>query len=135
MEHYVLEYIKQRMRHLGFEDYSFQTVRVQSPVFSILINAQNEYYYLAAKTVHESTVITSDMNIWIESENYEDFNFHTVQEFTGSIQITCDIPIDIEFIRVVPHVKREEQICLYLKEVQTQSVYDLFKNTKDTHIR
>ncbi|MGQ0829401.1 MAG: hypothetical protein ACT4ON_13515 [Bacteroidota bacterium] len=118
MDHYVLEYIKQRMRELSFEDYTFQAIRIKPTGLSTFINAQNEYYYLVAKEIPSSVLITSDTNIWNESDDYEDFNFYGIQEFTGQIKIAATVPIDLEFIRVVPKPKLSESICLYLKEVQ-----------------
>jgi len=118
MEHFVIEYIKQRMLELSFENYTFQPIRVKTNELSTLINAQNEYYYLVSKEIPSSTVISSDTNIWNESDDYEDFNFYGIQEFTGEIKIVSTVPIDLEFIRVIPKPKLSESICLYLKEVE-----------------
>lgn len=119
MDNFLIEYIKQRMQELGFENYTFQPIRVKTDNLSMLINAQNEYYYLVSKEVPSSLMIFSDTNIWNESNDYEDFNFYSIQEFTGEIEIESFVPIDLEFIRVIPKVKPSpEQICLYLKEFE-----------------
>ena len=114
MDNYLLAYIKQRMREMGFSKFHFEAVRVTEP----RIEAYNQFYYLVSKTVPATLVITSDTNIFNEAVSYNSYNFYQIQEFTGLIEITQGVivlfpipididpiplfPIDLEFIKVVP---------------------------------
>lgn len=107
MDNFLLQYIAQRMRELDFKEYSFEPIRISDPAaLELEFIANNEYYYLVSKTVHNSLVIKSDTNIFNEGATYGAFNFYQLQEFTGQISISCAIPIDLEFVRVIPRVPR-----------------------------
>lgn len=109
MDSLLIAYIAQRMRELGFEDYSFEPIRVTDPTGDKIIDANNEYYYLVAKTVDASLIIRSDTNIFNEAADYGTFNFYGIQEFTGQIAISQLIPIDLEFVRAIPRVQRNDK--------------------------
>lgn len=103
-------YFAQRMKEMGFDDFSFEPVRVRENQ----INASNEYYYLVAASITSpSLIIRSDTNIFTESADYNKFNYYGLQEFTGIITLTEDdpdtYPIDYEFIRVIPRIELTEE--------------------------
>ncbi len=103
-------YFAQRMKEMGFDDFSFEPVRVREDQ----INASNEYYYLVAASINSpSLIIRSDTNIFTESADYNKFNYYGLQEFTGIITLTeTDLdkyPIDYEFIRVIPRIELTEE--------------------------
>lgn len=111
MDKLLMAYIKQRMTELGFAEYTFQPMRIQDPAASFEFFANNEFYYLVAKTVSATFEIISDTNYWgpADSASYGNFTFFGIQEFTGHIKISQGIaPIDCEFIRVIPTVKTEK---------------------------
>lgn len=105
MDYFLLAYIALRMKEMGFEDYTFELVRVKGVSE---IDATNEYYYLTSKAVFASLIIRSDTNIFNEAADYSTFNFYGIQEFTGQILITQTEPIDLEFMRVIPRVPLDE---------------------------
>lgn len=109
MDNFLIQYIAQRMREMDFKDYSFEPIRVSSAALELEFIANNEYYYLVSKTVHNSLVIKSDTNIFNEGASYGNFNFYQLQEFTGQISISCAIAIDLEFVRVIPRVPRNDR--------------------------
>lgn len=109
---YLIEFIKQRMRDLGYSDYTFTAVRFYPTAVGgnarlNYIDAYNEHYFLVSKTVPSDIQIVSDTNVFDEGAFYADFNFYNIQEFTGRIKIispTTDI--DLEFIQVIPRIPR-----------------------------
>ena len=109
MDSLLIEYIKQRMRELGFSDFSFEPIRVKDAATDLEINANNEYYFLTSKTVDAGLIIRSDTNIFNEAVDYANFQFYGVQEFTGQIMISQPVAIDLEFIRVIPRVPRNDK--------------------------
>lgn len=113
MDAFIIAYIQQRMRDLGYKNYTFNVVRIYPTSMGLdpnnyTINGSNEYYYHVSKTVPASLKIVSDTNIWDESSVYSNFNFYQIQEFTGQIKITTTPgvgnDIDLEFIQVVPRI-------------------------------
>ncbi len=103
MDSYILSYISQRMREMGFAEFHFETVHVVSATNTLQIQAYNEYYYLISEYLPSGLIITSDTNIFNDSEIYYYFNFYRTQEFTGLIEINSGtIPVDLEFVRVIP---------------------------------
>ncbi|HEY0029145.1 MAG TPA: hypothetical protein VGC65_00190 [Bacteroidia bacterium] len=109
MDKVLMAYIEQRMRELRFTEYTFQPIRVQDASDTIEFFANNEFYYLVAKTLPATMEIISDTNYFTDAANYGDFNFYGIQEFTGHIKITGGvIPVDCEFIRVIPTLTREK---------------------------
>lgn len=128
MNQFVLAYIAQRMKEMGFENYTFEPVRVNSALTSVSVNATNEYFYLIPKYIASNTlIIRSDTNIFSQAAtNYNDFNLLGIQEFTGIVTLSdtafADFPIDYEFIRVIPRTALdcEKQKILedYIQTVQ-----------------
>ncbi len=127
MDHFLLAYIAQRMKELGFADYTFEAVRVKDAQ----ITATNEYYYLIAKSILSSTlIIRSDTNIFNESGDYNNFYLYGIQEFTGVISLTdsnINYPIDYEFLRVIP---RTNSSCENQKTIDNylQKAYHFIKS-------
>ena len=114
MDNFLMSMIAQRMREMGFDEYSFEPYRALDLTASKLqINANNEYYYLVAKTVVATLEITSDTNVFTtqEAAQYANFNYFGMQEFTGTIDILrgAGIGIDVEFMRVIPRVPRTDK--------------------------
>lgn len=103
MDSYILAYITQRMTEMGFQYFHFEPVRILENSNQTEIRAYNEFYYLLNKQVPVSLVIASDINIFNEATNYNDFTFYRVQEFSGLIEISQAIaPIDLQFLKVIP---------------------------------
>jgi len=106
MDSFLLAYIAQRMREMGFKDYTFEPVRVQSGQ----VDATNEYYYLVAKIVSDTLVIRSDAKVFEEAADYSNFNYYGMQEFTGVITLEDTVnAIDYEFVRVIPRTSLEPE--------------------------
>lgn len=126
MDSFLIAYIAQRMKEMGFADFSFEPVRVKEDQ----INAGNEYYYLVAASITSpSLIIRSDTNIFTEAVDYNKFNFYGLQEFTGIITLSeedpINYPIDYEFIRVIPRVP--------LSENKQKTVYHYLQNIEKTN--
>lgn len=103
----LIELIKQRMAQLGYTKFHYEPIRVQSAAgtSAITVSAQNEFYYLTAKSVPASFLIESDTAIFTAADaaGYANFNFYNFKEFSGNIKITQAIgAVDAEFIRVIP---------------------------------
>ena len=116
MDNVVLFLIRQNMDDKGFHswrDYRIKSIRVQSPPASLNaeVKAFNEYYYLVAKTVPATLKIVSDSDSLTPAEAavYPNFNYYQIKEFTGQISMTAGVPIDLEFIRVIPRIKKTEK--------------------------
>lgn len=95
-------YVKNRMRQMGYEKFSVETVFINEAVAAKTINAQNQFYYLIAESVPTDLVIIADNNLFNDGTNYGTYNFNYLQEFTGQIDITQTSPMVLEFIRVIP---------------------------------
>ncbi len=96
-------YVQNRMRQMGYDKFSVEPVFINEAVLTEkTINAQNQFYYLISETVAPSLEILSDSNIFTDGVNFGTFNFNYLQEFTGSIEISQAVPIQLEFIRVIP---------------------------------
>lgn len=114
MNEILLRLIDQRMYDLGFHswkrDYRIKTVRKIAPGGGkrLDISANNEYYYLVAKTVPATLKIISSADSLSPAESalYATFNYFGQKEFTGVISITAAVAIDLEFIRVIPRIKK-----------------------------
>ncbi|MFY9310081.1 MAG: hypothetical protein WAQ28_13630 [Bacteroidia bacterium] len=103
MDNYIMAYITQRMTEMGFPHFHFEPVRILENSTRREIMAYNEFYYLLNKLVPASLVIASDINIFNEAANYNDYTFYRVQEFSGLIEISQAIaPIDLQFLKVIP---------------------------------
>lgn len=106
MEGYIFDYIKQRMTEMGYEKYHWEAVRMQGNDEGEreikTINAYNEFYFLVAKTVEPDLVIFSDTEVFNEAADYAKFSCYNYKEFSGEIKIKQLIPVDYEFIRVIP---------------------------------
>lgn len=129
MDQFVLEYIKMRMREMDFANYTFAPIRVQGTA-SVKIYAQNEYYYMVAKTIPVTCNIFSETNIFTEASVYGNFNFYQIQEFSGQIEIVQPGAIDIEFIRVIPRVEPTQKIkelVAYQQKLIAESYNDFKK--------
>jgi hypothetical protein len=103
-------YFAQRMKEMGFDDFSFEPVRVREEQ----VNASNEYYYLVAASISSpNLIIRSDTTIFTEAADYNKFKYYGLQEFTGMITLTetdqDNYPIDYEFIRVIPRIELAEE--------------------------
>ncbi len=131
MEHpYIIPYLEQRMKEMGFKKFHFETVVVNNINFGnygfgsgldlfweVLqsdnrygkyvkqIDASNHFYYLVKKTVSSDLKITSDTGYLLPSESvdYSNYTFHNFREFTGQIFITDTAPFELEFIRAIPY--------------------------------
>jgi hypothetical protein len=98
-------YIKNRMRQMGYEKFSMEAVYINETAEEKTIMAQNQFYYLIAESLPAGLVsIFADNNAFDAVSNYGSFNFNYLQEFTGEIIITMNasLPIELEFIRVIP---------------------------------
>lgn len=108
MENFIIAYIAHRMEMLGFRKYSMEPLLLVSSYGGsneFVIQAQNEYYYLASKTINEGTVILADNNYFKAENVYTAVDYAYVQEFTGVIKITFPDwawNSSLEFIRVIP---------------------------------
>ncbi|MCE9539044.1 MAG: hypothetical protein K8R85_07490 [Bacteroidetes bacterium] len=111
MDYILMKLIEQRMNDLGYAwpNYRFESVRVKSGIAlnAVNVSAYNEYYYLVAKTVPVSLTIVSDSQPFNEGAVYANFNFYQIKEFTGLIKLKALVPIDLEFIRVIPRIKEK----------------------------
>jgi hypothetical protein len=104
MDSFLIAYITQRMKEMGFCNFHFEPVRIANDTELFIIKAYNEYYYLVGKTVPSTLVIQSDTNIFNEAATYSNLNFYQIQEFTGLIEILYEnSPYELEFIRVTPY--------------------------------
>lgn len=128
MEHpYILPYIEQRMKEMGFKKFHFDTVIVKNLDFKSSytvdfftdnlvgfnrygnyyneIDASNQFYYLVKKVVTTDLKITSDTDYLpiTESAKYSTYTFHNFKEFTGQIFITDSAEFELEFIRATPY--------------------------------
>jgi hypothetical protein len=113
MDQVLLFLIRQSMNDKGFHswrDYRVKAVRVQSAPASLNVEvpAFNEFFFLVAKTVPATLKIISDADSLAPSESsvYSQFNYYQLKEFTGQISISATVPIDLEFIRVIPRIKK-----------------------------
>ncbi len=128
MDNFLLAYVSQRMKAMGFDNYTFEPIRVTKTALfgfqvDLTIDAYNEYYFLISEMVEPTLIIRSDTNIFNESADYSSFQYYGIQEFTGSIQITQAVSIDLEFLRVIPVIKMSEAkqkiIDNYLQNVKS----------------
>jgi hypothetical protein len=127
MEHpYILPFITQRMKEMGFEKFHFETIRVKNlplgpyalDLFSndiisnnrysnrvAEIDASNQFLFLVEKTVNTDLKITSDTGYLLPSEgvDYSNYTFHNFKEFTGQVFISSFSSFDLEFIKVNPY--------------------------------
>lgn len=114
MDYFLMKLIEQNMKDLGYSwpDYRFESVRKVAPAAgkTLDFHSNNEYHYLVAKTVPASLQITSDLDVLTtnDSVNYANFNFYQVKVFTGSVKIVALVPIDLEFVRVIPRIKEKK---------------------------
>lgn len=93
------------MEQMGYESYQYEPVRIKSSNTSLTIAAYNEFYYLVSFSVPASLKIKSDTNILTDVSGYNSWVFFHHKEFSGLIEITQSVPIDLEFIRVIPQIK------------------------------
>jgi hypothetical protein len=109
MDNFIIAYIAHRMAELGFKKYGFEPMLIITSYggpSEYVIEAQNEYYYLASAVVAQGTEILAD-NHYFKAENFDvPVNYAYVQEFTGQIKITFppSAIMSLEFIRVIPQV-------------------------------
>lgn len=109
MDDFLIAYITQRLREMGYKTFHFEPVRIFINANKAIVEAYNEYYYLTSKTVPVGLVIASDTNIFNEAANFPDFTYYGLQEFSGLIEISQPAaPIDIQFMKVVPELLCEE---------------------------
>lgn len=106
MDSVLLEHIKGRLRRRGFnpDTASIEFIRVKDTATAKAIPAYNEYYYLDVQSVPVSLVIESDTHSFnsVDAAGYATFNNYRFHEFSGMIQITQGVAIDLQFIRVIP---------------------------------
>ena len=98
------EYIRKRMKELGFEDYHIQPIvlDINSGQTIQYFKAYNEYHYLVSEIIPSDLIIHADTNIFYS--NVQQFGAYLPQEFSGLICVesTSQDPFSLEFIRVIP---------------------------------
>lgn len=126
---YVLEFIKQRMRDLGYDDYTWKAIRLKpSDDLGGVVNvfeqpAYNEYYYLVSAELAGELVIVGDTSVFNESvSDYANFNYYQIREFTGLIRIQSPIEdIDLEFIVATPRIPRSKETTDLLRGLDEEA--------------
>ena len=102
----IIAHIKNRLHRRGYcpEDASIEFIRIKDAATTKTIVADNEYYYLNSKSVPGALVIESNTHTFIATDatGYAGFNEYRFHEFSGLIEISAGVPIDLEFIRVIP---------------------------------
>lgn len=130
----IWEYIRQKMGEQGYAKYTAEPIIVDQPVGPNYINANNEFYFLVAKTVHASTEILADNDTLqpSESANYGNYDYYKTKFFTGEILIGSTTTQKIEFIKVIPVTDRKESIEKYIDE-QQEKIFQTDNNKRITH--
>jgi len=127
MNDYILKYIKQRMLEMGFGlDYTFESILVTvedgGGSECAPIAAYNEYYFLVSKVLPAIGLnyIKGDTTILTVNEivSYSNYSLFGIQEFTGNIIVDnqTGASIELEFVRVIPRIKRSEEEAKYTQE-------------------
>jgi hypothetical protein len=106
MEQYILTFIDNRMKALGFENYVLETflVVLNQTLNTQQVTGQNEYFFLVTQTIVEGTEISADNNYFKADILSSATSFWKIQEFTGNISMSVPqgaIQI-LEFLRVIP---------------------------------
>lgn len=117
-------FIDKRMKANGHSHFHVEIVRIKTAAPSHLISAVNEYYYLISPSVPDSLVIESDTNLFNEAADFANFELYGIQEFSGGIKITQAVPIDLEFIKVIPYKinpKTKKALPVIPKKVPTNT--------------
>jgi hypothetical protein len=97
---FVLDYIRQRMKEMGHDNFHYEPVHVFSATPAKNITAYNEFYYLVTTPLPAGYRIISDVNSFDDTSSQ--LGVSGIQEFSGNIQITAlSGTIDLEFIRVI----------------------------------
>ena len=114
MDNFINAYIAHRMEALGFKKYVYEPLIIITSYggqTEYVIEAQNEYYYLASQVVMEGTEIIADNNYFKAANSYIQVNYAYVQEFTGQIKITFPSSnvMSLEFIRVIPSNTKDNE--------------------------
>jgi len=108
MDSFLIAYITQRMGELGFKKWSMEPLLVTfyNAQGEFIIEAQNEYYFLASNNIAQGIEIFSDDNYFVPLDSYIAPVFAYIQEFTGQIRFTAPAynQVALEFIRVIPQV-------------------------------
>ena len=98
---YALPFILQRMEKLGFqkEDFSHEPIHVFSNTSNVILQADNEYYFLMTMPLPSGFRIVA--NNWQYDDTNSQLGISGIQEFTGNINISALAgTIDLEFIKV-----------------------------------
>ena len=101
-ENYALQFIFDRMKDMGFkrEDFSHRPEHVYSFTPSVIIQADNEYYFLMTMPLPSGYKIIANNNQYNDTNSQ--LGISGIQEFTGKIEITAlSGAIDLEFIKVI----------------------------------
>jgi len=105
--------IAKRMRDLGHGDsYSTKREKVINGGISQSRNAYNEYWYLVQPSLAAGgdlkIISTAGENLdTIIAADYNALEYTKLHEFSGFIQITQNPSVKLEFIRVIPELKKE----------------------------
>ena len=97
---FVIYYIQQRMKEMGYDNYHYEPVHIYSATSSKNISAYNEFYYLMTVPLPSGYKIISDTNSF--NDTASQLGISGIQEFSGNIDITSlSGVIDLEFIKVI----------------------------------
>jgi len=116
MDNFLLAYITQRMNERGYCHFHYEPIVIDASKPPITAKAYNEFYYTTGFPFSTGIQIISDTNVYkgdggllLDTLGNARYNFYSIQEFTGLIEIKQIGEIKkmnlIEFIHVVPTCK------------------------------